>query len=164
MVGNTGAIIVDENGLMNVKQLTSIVTTHFRDCDQLRGFAGSFGPSQVICSTRQHCVYMHIVFTLTMISCSNFSAVSTALKPGLYAVSSSSDHWWKSLSVLTSGLSSPSKENLGSSCESRAPSSSLTDGLPKIFCGKCILNECRELRVAIVQESIDEANIYLTAI
>lgn len=129
MVGNTGAIIVDENGLMNVKQLTSIVTTHLRDCDQLSGFAGSFGPSQVIYSTRQLCVCMHVDFTLTMMSCSNFSALSIALKPGLYAVSSSSDHWWKSLSVLTSGLSAPSKENLGSSCESRAVSSSLMDGL-----------------------------------
>ena len=92
MVGNTGAIIVEENGLVNVKQLTSIVTIHFRDCDQLSGFAGSVGPSQVICSTRQLCVYMYVGLTLMMISCSSSSALSIALKPGLYAVSSSSDH------------------------------------------------------------------------
>ena len=92
MVGSTGVIMVEENGLMNVKQLTSIVTTHLRDCDQLRGFAGSLGPSQVICSTRQQCVKMHVDPTLTMMSCSNFSALSIVLKSGLYAVSSSSDH------------------------------------------------------------------------
>lgn len=53
MTGRAGVTIVDEKGLMKVNMDTSIVTTHFRGCDQLRGFAGSFGPSQVIWSTRQ---------------------------------------------------------------------------------------------------------------
>src|SRR5690242_1809059 len=79
IAGRAGVTMVEEKGLMKVnidtgtlsasqyvkggplfKDTPSIVTTHLRDCVQFKGFAGSFGPSQVICSTRQQSVQMHI--------------------------------------------------------------------------------------------------------
>lgn len=51
--GRAGVIIADEKGLMNVNIDTVNVTTHFRDCDQFRGFAESCGPSHVICSAHK---------------------------------------------------------------------------------------------------------------
>jgi hypothetical protein len=54
MTGRTGATIVEENGDMKVKSDTSIVTTHLRLLLQFKGFAGSFGPSHVICRLSQY--------------------------------------------------------------------------------------------------------------
>lgn len=63
MAGSAGVTIVDENGEMKVKSDTRIVTVHLRFCDQFRGFLGSSGPSQVICSACQpdpFLVAMHV--------------------------------------------------------------------------------------------------------
>ena len=125
MSGKTGVTIVDENGDMNVNSDTSMVATHLRLLFQLRGLLGSFGPSQVIYTSRQWQCH-ETPKRPTMISSPLRRPSSMFSRPASYPDSSCS-HCRNRRCVLSSQRPSPSNENLGSAKESRALPSSRED-------------------------------------